>query len=335
MISCLTPLGQRLDVARRLLGLAEMVDGRERRDLLARDHLAVDEQPAVGHLDLVARQADQALDVVGLAVARQLEHDDVAALGLRGEDAAGHRRGGEVEKARQRKMRIAVGVFRHEQVVADEQRRHQRTRGNVERLKEQRAHDERDQQRLDDDLDGLPPALFLLHRRRARLGGLHALFAHLRHDALPLVLASRPAALPIQTPSGRAKRRGSWPANLAERWLAAALTEGERPSPSFRAPPARGAPRGLRERQSTADARWSRRRSRPRGRARAPSSRAAPRSARKVNSVGLVAKSEPLRPRRPRSKLSMPPEAEPKLANMPNGLRQSSEAGKVALPTPS
>ena len=31
----------------------------------------------------------------------------------------------------------------------------------------------------------------------------------------------------------------------------------------------------------------------------------------------------------------MPPEAEPKLTNIPNGLRQSSDAGKVALPTPS
>ena len=30
-----------------------------------------------------------------------------------------------------------------------------------------------------------------------------------------------------------------------------------------------------------------------------------------------------------------PPEAEPKLTNMPKGFRQSSEPGKVALPTPS
>ena len=59
------------------------------------------------------------------------------------------------------------------------------------------------------------------------------------------------------------------------------------------------------------------------------------RSAKKVKIVGRVAKSEPLRARRPMSNASIPPEAEPKLANMPNGLRQSSEAGKVALPTPS
>ncbi|MCI0467828.1 MAG: hypothetical protein L0Y57_12610 [Beijerinckiaceae bacterium] len=33
--------------------------------------------------------------------------------------------------------------------------------------------------------------------------------------------------------------------------------------------------------------------------------------------------------------LTIGPEAEPKLTNIPNGRKQSSEAGKVALPTPS
>ena len=34
-------------------------------------------------------------------------------------------------------------------------------------------------------------------------------------------------------------------------------------------------------------------------------------------------------------KASIGPDAEPKLTNRPNGFRQSSEAGNVALPTPS
>ena len=53
---------------------------------LLRQRLAVDVEDAVDHLDPVARQADQPLDVVG-AVGRMLEDHDVAALRLAGEDA--------------------------------------------------------------------------------------------------------------------------------------------------------------------------------------------------------------------------------------------------------
>ena len=59
------------------------------------------------------------------------------------------------------------------------------------------------------------------------------------------------------------------------------------------------------------------------------------RSAMKVNRVGRVTNSEPFCASNARLKDSIPPDAEPKLASRPNGRRQSSEAGKVALPTPS
>src|SRR5271167_4451268 len=135
----LDPAGKRLEVLRGLHRLAEVIDGQKGRDRLARDLLAVDNEPSVEDLDLVAGQADQPLDVIGLAVARQLEHDNVAALRLGGEYATGYRLGGEIEKARQREMGVAIGVFGDEQVVADEQSGHQRARGNVERLEQNRA----------------------------------------------------------------------------------------------------------------------------------------------------------------------------------------------------
>src|SRR5580704_11149829 len=81
---------QRLQILRRLHRLIEVIDGVEGLDRFARNHLTVDDQPTVGDLDLVAGQANQTLDIVSLAIARQLEHDDVAALGIGGEDASGH-----------------------------------------------------------------------------------------------------------------------------------------------------------------------------------------------------------------------------------------------------
>ena len=48
---------------------------------------AVDPQAAVAHGDAVARQADDALHPNLRPVARPAKHDDVAALGQRGEDA--------------------------------------------------------------------------------------------------------------------------------------------------------------------------------------------------------------------------------------------------------
>ena len=65
---------------------------------LARHRLAVDVEHAVEHLDLVAGQADHALDVVGARLARRAEHHDVAALRLAFPDAAVNE--GEVDRER-------------------------------------------------------------------------------------------------------------------------------------------------------------------------------------------------------------------------------------------
>src|SRR6202034_4086929 len=89
----LDPAGKRLEVLRGLHRLVEVIDGQKGRDRLARDLLAVYNETPLEDMDLVAGQADQPLDVIGLTIARQLEHDDVAALRLGGEYAAGHRLG--------------------------------------------------------------------------------------------------------------------------------------------------------------------------------------------------------------------------------------------------
>src|SRR3984957_21203276 len=114
---------KRLQILRRLHRLIEMVNRDKRLDRFARHHLAVDDQSTMSDLDLVAGQTDQPLDVVGLAIARQLEHDYVAALGLGGEDSPGHGLGGEIEKARQREMRITVAAFGAKQIDPGNERR--------------------------------------------------------------------------------------------------------------------------------------------------------------------------------------------------------------------
>ena len=55
-------------------------------------------------------------------------------------------------------MRVAVGIFRNEQVVADQQRRLHRSRGNIEGLKQEGADHQRDQKGMDDDADGFTQA---------------------------------------------------------------------------------------------------------------------------------------------------------------------------------
>ena len=50
--------------------------------------LAVDMQTAVLALDLVTRQSDDALNVIGRIVGRQFEYRDIAAFGQIGEDAS-------------------------------------------------------------------------------------------------------------------------------------------------------------------------------------------------------------------------------------------------------
>ena len=102
---------------------------------------------------LVARQSDDALDVVGRVVARILEHRHVAALWQAAEDPPGERRPAE----RQRVTRIAVAVFRHEQVIAHQQRGDHAAGGNVERLIRDGAHHDGNQAGIDDCLDVLDP----------------------------------------------------------------------------------------------------------------------------------------------------------------------------------
>ena len=83
------------------------------RGFAARHLLVIDVELAVPYLDMVARQADDPLDVVSRRIGRQLEHHDVAALGQmreRQENAAGE----QWHPEGQRVAAIAVGVFRDE-----------------------------------------------------------------------------------------------------------------------------------------------------------------------------------------------------------------------------
>ena len=66
----------------------------------------------------------------------------------------------QAERKIKRVLRITVRQLVDEQIVAHPQGRHHRFRRDVERLKEKRPHHESDQQRLYDDLDGFPAAVF-------------------------------------------------------------------------------------------------------------------------------------------------------------------------------
>ncbi len=110
---------------------------------------AVDVQDAAKHLDPVARQADDALDVVRLVVGRPLEDGDVAPFGFGEQDTPWDQ--GQTE--RQRMTAVPVGEFRDEQIIADQQRRHHRTRRNVEGFISHRADGKGDENRIDDGLD--------------------------------------------------------------------------------------------------------------------------------------------------------------------------------------
>ena len=123
---------------------------------LAHHRLVVDVEQPFLHLDAVAGQPDHALDVVGGVVLRQAEHDDVAARRLGAEDAPRKQR----RRQRNRIVAVAVGIFRDEQIVADQQRRLHRSRGDVEGLEQEGADHQRDQQSMDDDADGFTQAAF-------------------------------------------------------------------------------------------------------------------------------------------------------------------------------
>src|ERR1700692_4826657 len=55
-------------------------------------------------------------------------------------------------------MAVTVGIFRDEQIVADQQRRLHRSRGDVEGLEQEGADHEGNQQSMNDDADGFTQA---------------------------------------------------------------------------------------------------------------------------------------------------------------------------------
>src|SRR5258705_13042512 len=99
-------------------------------DPLARNRLAIDVQVTTNHLDAVAGQTNDALDQIDRFIVRRLEDRDIAPPGQRGENAARE----QGRRKRQRIAAVAVGEFRHEQRIADQQRRHHRAGWNMKRL---------------------------------------------------------------------------------------------------------------------------------------------------------------------------------------------------------
>ena len=103
---------------------------------LVGQRLAVDGQGVALEGDLVARQADHALDPVVLRVMRRLEHHHVAALGL----ADGH------ELVVVDRQAQAIGKLVDQDEVADQQVGHHRSRRNLVRLGDEAAQDQHDGQ---------------------------------------------------------------------------------------------------------------------------------------------------------------------------------------------
>src|SRR5262249_47957975 len=132
-------VGERLAIALNLGFGAKGILGDVKTVGDARDRLAVDVNNGIDHLDLVAGKPDHPFDVVGRFVARQLEDDNVAALRQRAPETA---EGRKILAEGQRETAVAVGVFRDEEIVADEQRILHRPRGNVEGLEQERPYDQ-------------------------------------------------------------------------------------------------------------------------------------------------------------------------------------------------
>src|ERR1700730_19414096 len=57
-------------------------------------------------------------------------------------------------------MAVAVGIFRDEQIVANQKRRLHRSRGDVEGLKQESADHQRDQESVEDDAEGFAQTAF-------------------------------------------------------------------------------------------------------------------------------------------------------------------------------
>ena len=110
-------------------------------NLFAGDRHVVDVQNTALHLDMVAGQTDDALDEVNLGMRGLAEDGDIPSLGLIAEDPAREHVRAEGEGI----SAVAIGVFRHEQVIPDEQRGDHRARGYAEWFEEKASDDERDQ----------------------------------------------------------------------------------------------------------------------------------------------------------------------------------------------
>ena len=104
-------------------------------------------QHAADHLNAVARQPNDTLDVIGRIIARELEYRDVATLRLGTENAA-------VEQVRapgERIFAVAVAEFRDKQIVAHEQSGDHRAGRDIEGLIEKNPHQKRKDQRMHND----------------------------------------------------------------------------------------------------------------------------------------------------------------------------------------
>src|SRR6185312_8348826 len=137
---------QRLNVTIGALDIAVVVLGLAHALWLQRGRMVIDEELALAHLDAVSGQSDNALDPGLRVVARPAEHHHVAALGRALEHPARLR---QVDLHRQRGSSIAIGEFRGQQRVADQERRFHRAGGHIEWFRdgalgdEHREHDAR------------------------------------------------------------------------------------------------------------------------------------------------------------------------------------------------
>ena len=125
--------GQHFDIGRDFSLAAIDIIGRIFRRFFTRHNVTIDDETTIDHLHTITGQTNHALDVIGRTIARQFEHCDIAALGFRRPDAPlrqfnrlRHNPRQRVRHLRQREARIAVGIFRHEEIVANQQGRDQR-----------------------------------------------------------------------------------------------------------------------------------------------------------------------------------------------------------------
>src|SRR5579863_9633087 len=106
------PIWQMLKIIRGVFGWwwIVWVDNR-RLQSITFDRHAVDIKSAMAHLNRVAWQADQALDIIGRIVMRPFENNNVAALRRMTENTAGKRR----QAKKSSGAAIAIFIFRNEQ----------------------------------------------------------------------------------------------------------------------------------------------------------------------------------------------------------------------------